>query len=276
MQRKLILTRICGALLLASTMQVWAHGDVTPQAIDITGLEPIKDSDTVFLDKNPYSGNEKAIEIGKHAFAQNCARCHGIDAISGGIAPDLREKLPLGDEGDEIFKERMVNGAIRNGVTYMPKFEGIVKQEGLWAIRAWLETVSVDAPVKTATPATTTPAAAAPVASAAPAVPRTGEEVFNTVCTACHTAGILNAPKIGDKAAWEPRATKGLSGLLASSVNGLNQMPAKGGNPSLTEQELSNAIIYMLGKADIELDKAASTADATTPTAADPAKPATN
>lgn len=276
MQRTLLLTRICGALLLASTMQVWAHGDVTPQAIDITGLEPIKDSDTTWVDTNPYSGNEKAIEIGKHAFAQNCARCHGIDAISGGIAPDLRERLPLGQEGDDIFKERMINGAIRNGVTYMPKFDGIVKQEGLWAIRAWLETVSVDAPVKTAAPATTTPAAAAPVVSAAPAVARTGEEVFNTVCTACHTAGILNAPKIGDKAAWEPRAAKGLSGLLASSVNGLNQMPAKGGNPSLTEQELSNAIIYMLGKADIELDKAASTADATTPTAADPAKPATN
>ena len=104
MQRTLLLTRICGALLLASTMQVWAHGDVTPQAIDITGLEPIKDSDTSWVDTNPYSGNERAIEIGKHAFAQNCARCHGIDAISGGIAPDLREKLPLGQEGDDIFK----------------------------------------------------------------------------------------------------------------------------------------------------------------------------
>lgn len=278
MQRTLVLTRICGALLLATTLQVWAHGDVTPQPIDITGLEPIKDSDTVWVEKNPYSGNEKAIEIGKHAYAQNCARCHGIEAVSGGIAPDLREKLPLGDEGDEIFKERMVNGAIRNGVTYMPKFDGIVKQEGLWAIRSWLESVSVDAPVKAAAPAATTTTAAAPAASAAPATPavaRTGEQVFNTVCTACHTAGILNAPKIDDKAAWEPRATKGLSGLLASSTTGLNQMPAKGGDPSLTEQELSEAITYMLGKAGIDLSKAASAA-AATPTTTAPAKPATN
>lgn len=276
MQRTLVLTRICGAVLLATTLQVWAHGDVTPQPIDITGLEPIKDSDTVWVEKNPYSGNEKAIEIGKHAYAQNCARCHGIEAVSGGIAPDLREKLPLGDEGDEIFKERMVNGAIRNGVTYMPKFDGVVKQEGLWAIRSWLESVSVDAPVKAAAPAATT--AAVPVASAAPATPavaRTGEQVFNTVCTACHTAGILNAPKIDDKAAWEPRAAKGLSGLLASSTTGLNQMPAKGGDPSLTEQELSEAISYMLGKAGIDLSKAASAA-AATPTTTAPAKPATN
>ncbi len=275
MQGKLLLTRICGALLLASTMQVWAHGDVTPQSIDITGLEPIKDSDTTWVDTNPYSSNERAIEIGKHAFAQNCARCHGIDAISGGIAPDLREKLPLGQEGDEIFKERMINGAIRNGVTYMPKFDGIVKQEGLWAIRTWLETVSVDAPVKAA-PAAAAAASAPSTNTPASTVARTGEEVFNTVCTACHTAGILNAPKIDDKAAWEPRAAKGLQGLLAASINGLNQMPAKGGNPSLTEQELSDAITYMLGKAGIDLAKVSSAAVATVPATTEPAKPATN
>ncbi|MFZ1567288.1 MAG: cytochrome c-550 PedF [Thiolinea sp.] len=275
MQGKLLLTRIGGALLLASTMQVWAHGDVTPQPIDITGLEPIKDSDTTWVDTNPYSSNERAIEIGKHAFAQNCARCHGIDAISGGIAPDLREKLPLGQEGDEIFKERMINGAIRNGVTYMPKFDGIVKQEGLWAIRTWLETVSVDAPVKAA-PAAAAAASAPSTNTPASTVARTGEEVFNTVCTACHTAGILNAPKIDDKAAWEPRAAKGLQGLLAASINGLNQMPAKGGNPSLTEQELSDAITYMLGKAGIDLAKVSSAAVATVPATTEPAKPATN
>lgn len=271
MQRKVILTRICGALLLASALQVWAHGDVTPQAIDITGLELIKDSDTVWLEKNPYLGHQKAIEIGKHAYAQNCARCHGIDAVSGGIAPDLREKLPLGEEGDVIFKERMVNGAIRNGVTYMPKFDGVVKQEGLWAIRSWLETISVDAPI-TATPVAATPTPAAVVEKSVAPVTRTGEQVFNTVCTACHTAGLLNAPKIDDKVAWEPRAAKGLQGLIASSTNGLNQMPAKGGDPTLTEQELSDSITYMLGKAGIDLSKTATA----TPAATDPAKPATN
>ena len=166
MQRKQLLATALGMVALVSIAQVWAHGDVTPQPIDITGLEPLKDSDTVFADKNPYSGNPRAIEIGKHAFAQNCARCHGIDAISGGIAPDLREKLPLGAEGDDIFRERMVNGAIRNGVTYMPKFEGVVKQEGLWAIRSWLETVSVDAPKTAAAPATTSTTAAATPATA--------------------------------------------------------------------------------------------------------------
>ena len=167
MQVKQRIATALGLVVLVSVANVWAHGDVTPQPIDTTGLEPIKDSDTTFAEKNPYSGNPRAIEIGKHAFAQNCARCHGIDAISGGIAPDLREKLPLGAEGDEIFRERMMNGAIRNGVTYMPKFEGVVKQEGLWAIRSWLETVSVDAPAQpaTASSTTTTSSSATPAAS---------------------------------------------------------------------------------------------------------------
>jgi cytochrome c-550 PedF len=194
MQVKQQIATALGLVVMLSVANVWAHGDVTPQPIDTTGLEPIKDSDTTFADNNPYSGNPRAIEIGKHAFAQNCARCHGIDAISGGIAPDLREKLPIGAEGDEIFRERMMNGAIRNGVTYMPKFQGVVKQEGLWAIRSWLETVSVDAPAQaatassttsssTATPAassststssTTTPAASSSTTTSSAATPATG------------------------------------------------------------------------------------------------------
>lgn len=104
-------------------------------------------------------------------------------------------------------------------------------------------------------------------------VARTGEQVFNAVCTSCHTAGVLNAPKLDDKAAWEPRAAKGLQGLVTSATNGLNQMPAKGGDPSLTEQELTDAILYMTGKAgfDLSKDAGAAPAAATTTQAAAPA-----
>ena len=128
-------------------------------------------------------------------------------------------------------------------------------------------------------PATAAAPAAAPAASASPSVPvvaRTGEQVFNTVCTACHTAGILNAPKIDDKAAWAARAAKGLQGLIASSSTGLNQMPAKGGDPSLTEQELSEAITYIFGKAGVDLGKETATNAAAPAPASDPVKPATN
>jgi len=115
----------------------FAHGDVTPQAVDTTGLEPLGDE---WLTTNPYLGNEKAIEIGKSGYGANCARCHGLEAISGGIAPDLRYLEP-GEFGDEWYIERVRNGVIRNDITYMPPFEGILSQEAMWAIRAWLETV---------------------------------------------------------------------------------------------------------------------------------------
>ncbi len=124
--------------LVAGSTGAFAHGDVTPQAVDTTGLEALGSE---WRDANPFRGNERAIEIGKSAFNQNCARCHGLGAVSGGIALDLRFLEP-GDMGDEWFKERVRNGAIRNGITYMPKFDGPLSQEALWSIRSWLETVA--------------------------------------------------------------------------------------------------------------------------------------
>ncbi|ATE62469.1 cytochrome c-550 PedF [Thauera sinica] len=128
------------AALGAAAGHAQAHGDVTPQAVDTSVLKPVGGG---WLEKNPYRKNEDAIRIGSSAFNQNCARCHGIGAVSGGIAPDLR-LLPTGDDGDEYFIQRIRNGVTRNGAVYMPPFEGTLTQEAMWAIRAWLETVHVD------------------------------------------------------------------------------------------------------------------------------------
>lgn len=112
-----------------------AHGDVQPQPVDTAGLDPLG---TEWKSENPYRGNEKAIAIGSSGFNQNCARCHGLQMISGGLAPDLRY-LPQGKEGDEYFVERMRHGAVINGVTKMPAFEGVLSQEALWAIRSYID-----------------------------------------------------------------------------------------------------------------------------------------
>mgnify|MGYP003146131311 FL=1 len=115
---------------------VFAHGDVTPQTVDTAELEELTGEEV----ENPYRGNEKAIEIGASAYNQNCARCHGLGAVSGGIAPDLR-KLPPDAATDEYFIEKVRNGVIRNGVTYMPPFADTFNDQAIWAIRAWLDTV---------------------------------------------------------------------------------------------------------------------------------------
>ncbi len=124
-------------LFSAATPLAFAHGDVVPHAVDTTGL---KDLGAEWLETNPYRKNQTAITIGSSAFNQNCARCHGLGAISGGIAPDLRY-LPLGDEGDGFFMPRIRHGAVRDGRVYMPPFEGILSQEAMWAIRTWVESV---------------------------------------------------------------------------------------------------------------------------------------
>jgi cytochrome c-550 PedF len=126
--------------LIFSASVVFGHGDVQPQPVDTTGLEQLG---TEWRDANPYRGNARAIEIGSSGYGQNCARCHGLQVISGGLAPDLRY-LEKGQEGDTWFQERVRHGAIINGVTKMPVFDGVLSQEALWAIRSYLESKHED------------------------------------------------------------------------------------------------------------------------------------
>lgn len=95
--------------------------------------------------------------------------------------------------------------------------------------------------------------AAAPVAvaAAAPAAAPAdkGEATFKGVCTGCHSAGLLGAPKFGDKAAWAPRIAKGIDALYVSALKGKNSMPAKGGNPALADDDVKAAVQYMVSAA---------------------------
>jgi len=90
--------------------------------------------------------------------------------------------------------------------------------------------------------------------TAAPVV-RSGKDIVDSVCISCHGSGVLGAPKIGEKSQWGPRAAKGLDALLHSATNGLNAMPPKGGDASLTEADLTKAITYMVEQSGLELKK---------------------
>jgi cytochrome c-550 PedF len=128
------------ALSMAPVSGAIAHGDVQPQAVDTSGLPELG---AEWVDTNPFRGEDgefhaRAVEVGSSAYNQNCARCHGLEAISGGIAPDLR-LLEEDYDGDSWYQERVRNGAVRDGRVYMPPFEGIINQEGLWAIRTYID-----------------------------------------------------------------------------------------------------------------------------------------
>jgi len=91
-----------------------------------------------------------------------------------------------------------------------------------------------------------------PVAAASTAA-RSGKEVYAAVCQACHATGVAGSPKFGDKKAWEPRVATGLDALINSATNGKGAMPARGGNPAVTDDELKATIIYMTKEAGFNL-----------------------
>lgn len=84
-----------------------------------------------------------------------------------------------------------------------------------------------------------------PVGGATPAVVRSSEAVVRNQCAKCHQEGKQGAPKIGDRQAWVPRLKKGLDNLVGSAIHGHGAMPARGGLPDLSDQEIRGAIVYM-------------------------------
>ncbi|MFD1342096.1 cytochrome c-550 PedF [Litorisediminicola beolgyonensis] len=137
-------TRALGAAALTLTATLaFGHGDVAPQAVDTTGLPELGEE---WLTENPYraeaAGEEvwaTAVSIGSSGYNQNCARCHGLEVISGGLAPDLRF-LEAEEYGDEWYVERFRHGYTQNGTTKMPAFGELLGQEAAWAIRTYIET----------------------------------------------------------------------------------------------------------------------------------------
>jgi cytochrome c5 len=90
------------------------------------------------------------------------------------------------------------------------------------------------------------------IVAAASSPGRDGQQVYQVSCVACHDAGIAGAPKLGDKGQWAKRIAKGLDTLYASAVNGVQgsagAMPAKGGNPALSNAEVKAAVDYIVAR----------------------------
>lgn len=86
---------------------------------------------------------------------------------------------------------------------------------------------------------------AAAGAATASSGPRSGEEVYNTFCTACHGTGAMGAPKTGDVSTWNDRLAKGFDATLANAINGINAMPPKGTCMDCSDDEIASAIKYM-------------------------------
>ena len=98
---------------------------------------------------------------------------------------------------------------------------------------------------------------------------RSADQIVKTVCTTCHQAGVANAPKLGDAAAWAPRIKTGLNAMVQSVIKGKGAMPPKAGDTSLTEAEIQSSVVLMANQAGAKFKEKPAAAPAKAPAAAD-------
>ncbi|MFV8835078.1 c-type cytochrome [Aquisalimonas sp. APHAB1-3] len=86
-------------------------------------------------------------------------------------------------------------------------------------------------------------------------VAMSGSEVNESACMACHASGVMDAPVTGDEGVWASLyEDKGLEELVDNAINGIGAMPARGGDSSLSDEEVRNAVVYMLEESGVAVD----------------------
>ena len=191
----------------------------------------------------------KVDKSGKEVVEATCSACHTTGALG---APRIGDKAAWGKLIAQSLP-RIKQEAIK-GVRQMPPRGGNPDLSDIEIERAivymanqsggkWIE----------------------PVSSTAKPAERSGEQIVQAQCAHCHQTGVGGAPKIGDRAAWIPRATKGYDIVVRSAIKGHGAMPARGGMADLTDAEVRNAVTYMFNTG---------AAEAKVPEAAAPAAPA--
>ena len=73
-----------------------------------------------------------------------------------------------------------------------------------------------------------------------------GEQIVTQVCSMCHSSGMMSSPKLGSNSDWAPRIEKGIDTLYNHAINGFNMMPARGGRPDLSDDDVKAAVDHML------------------------------
>jgi cytochrome c-550 PedF len=146
---------VVGLFLVSMTVEALAHGDVTPHPVDTSSLKPLG---TEWIQPNPYRGNEKAVSVGAVGYMHNCAGCHGLNAVSGGVAPDLLkldndcldmaskvQQASCLNDTDTYFKDITLNGTkTGDGRSTMPAYESVFTQEAVWAIKAYIDSRTIE------------------------------------------------------------------------------------------------------------------------------------
>jgi cytochrome c5 len=163
------------------------------------------------------------------------------------LASALKGKGAMGAQGGGDFSDVEIGRA----VVYMANQGGGKLEEPKVAVAAPPAQAAAPAPAAAPAAATAAPTvAAAAVATAAVAPAAAKAEVVPALyaqsCAVCHAAGVANAPKLGDKAAWAPRLAAGVDGLTSSAIKGKGAMPPKGGVAAASDADIKAVVSYMV------------------------------
>ena len=215
-----------------------------------------------------------SLKTGEQVFAAQCSACHtagvagapkfgdtdqwaariktGYDAL---LHSALVGKGAMGPQGGGDFSDLeigravvyMTNKAGANFAEPQPPAAGASAPEATTTAAA--APAATPAPAAEAAPVASAPAVVAAAAPAAATAPSTDAAavpaLYTQVCQVCHAAGLANAPKIGDKAAWAPRLALGVDGLTAAAIKGIGAMPPRGGS-SASDAEIKAVVTYMV------------------------------
>jgi cytochrome c5 len=211
------------------------------------------------------------METGDKVYGAQCVSCHGAGLSGAPKFGDAAAWAPRVKTGYEALLNSALKGKgnmtpqgggdfsefeIGRAVVYMANQGGANFPEPKFAAPA--AAVAATAATATAAPTPAAPAATTAAAPAAPAVATmvaaapaaakagTAPALYMQVCATCHAAGVANAPKLGDKAAWAPRLAAGVDGLTASAIKGKGAMPPKGTAMSASEADIKAVVAYMV------------------------------
>jgi len=197
------------------------------------------------------SGAEKS---GEEVVKAVCSMCHAAGLMNSPKIGDKGQWQPRIAQGYETLIKHAIegiramparggnpsltDGEVARAVAHMANASGA-------NFKAPAPKAAEAKPAEAAAPAAEVKAEPVVAAAAPAAAGKSGEEVYKAVCSMCHAAGLMNAPKFGDKALWAPRIKQGLDTLVTNATKGIRAMPAKGGNPGLSDAEVAGAVKYM-------------------------------
>ena len=187
-------------------------------------------------------------QSGEAVYKLACSACHATGAAGAPKAGDNSAWAPRIKQGFDTLVKHAVEG-----YKGMPARGGNPDLDPIEVARA-VAYIANQSGAKFKEPE-------APAAVAAKSSARSGEQIVQATCGNCHNAGLNGAPKIGDRAAWTKRVSKGVDAVTAAAIRGHGRMPARGGMADLTDAELKSAVQYMFSQS------VSAAATAATPTA---------